>query len=118
MKTAKYEHCPNCHGINVHNIVTIEDGEPVRVFVECMDCKHYVSLYILRRYTSDESYEGLLNIMRTQIANDQRGRANEIAYYNDNVKKMFKEAADLAHSGKEKRRVEQIIQETDTKDGN
>lgn len=113
MKTAKYDRCMKCGSNNMHNIVVVEDGEPVRVFVECVDCKSYVCMYILRRYTSDESYEGLLNILKGQIRTDRRGRASEIAYFSETVKKSFEEARQLAKEGQEKRRVEQIIQETD-----
>ena len=113
MKTAKYDRCMKCDSINVHNIVVIEDGEPIKIFVECADCNSYVCMYILRRYTSDESYEGLLRILKGQISSDRRGKANEISYFTESVKKQFKEARKMAKSGKEKRRVEQIIQETD-----
>jgi hypothetical protein len=116
MKTAKYDHCMKCDSINVRNIVVIEDGEPIKVFVECNDCGSYVCMYILRRYTSDESYEGLLNILKGQIRTDRRGRSNEISYFSENVKKEFEEARTLAKDGHERRRVEQIIQETEVEE--
>jgi hypothetical protein len=113
MKTAKYDHCMKCNSTNMHNIVVIEDGEPIKVFVECADCDSYVCMYVLRRYTSDESYEGLLRILKGQISSDRRGKANEISYFTESVKKQFEDAKKIAKGGKEKRRVEQIIQETD-----
>ncbi len=102
-----------CDSINVKNIVVIEDGEPVKIYVECQECNSYVAMYVLRRYTSDESYEGLLSVLKGQIRTDRRGRASEIAFFSENVKKEFEEVRDIAKSGQEKRRVEQIIQETD-----
>ena len=106
----------NCQSSNMKNIVVVEDGEPVKVFVECGNCGEYVCMYVLRRYTSDQSFEGLLNILRGQIRTDRRGRSSEIAYFSETLKRQFDDALKAAKSSSEKRRVEQIIQETDIKE--
>ncbi len=113
MKTAKYERCMKCGGRDLRNIVVVERGDAMKVYVECIKCESYVCMYTLRRYTSDQTYEGLLATLSQTISTDRRSKFSELAFLSEKISKEFTEVKELAEKGDETRRVEVIMEEED-----
>ena len=57
------QRCQNCQSTTLKNILYREAGEPDRVFVQCLDCDHFVASYIiapLGYYHHGKGYESFL----------------------------------------------------------
>ncbi len=111
MKTAKFERCPKCNSSEMRNIFYVESGEPPRVYVQCAKCGAFVARYTLSRYTSDKPYESLLRILRRFSCGDSRTCISEIEAFTEGVEEKFREALRIAREGKEKRKIEEILDE-------
>lgn len=107
--SVKIETCPKCGSQNTENLVRVEFGRPVRVYIRCSACGTFVARYTLERYTSDKTYESLLRFMREHghcVAS--RSRAQELEGFSREIEKEFTETcnAELVDL-----RVEEIIWE-------
>jgi len=113
MKTAKFERCSRCGSSELQNIFYVESGEPPRVYVRCAKCGAFVARYTLSRYTSDQPYESLLRILRRYSLTDSRRSVAEIEAFTRGIEEKFREALRMAEEGGEKRRIEEIIDESE-----
>lgn len=107
--SVKIETCPKCGSRNTENLIRVETGRPVRVYIRCPACGAFVARYTLERYTSDKTYESLLRFMREHghcVAS--RSRAQELEGFSKTVEKEFTETAEASKSDL---RVEEIIWE-------
>ncbi len=105
----RVELCPNCDSPNTENLVRVQTGRPIRVYVRCRECGTFVARYTLERYTSDKTYESLLRFMRKHghsIAS--RSRAQELEGFSKTVQEEFCETSDAPKSNL---RLEEIIWE-------
>lgn len=102
------EHCPQCHSVNTENLVRVQTGKPIRVYVRCRDCGTFVARYTLERYTSEKTYQSLLNYLRKHGHSiSSRIRALEVEGFSAEVEKEFSETAKAPRS--EDKRLDELI---------
>jgi len=105
----RLEHCPKCHSVNTENLVRVQTGEPIRVYVRCRDCGTFVARYRLERYTSDKTNESLLRYLRKHGHSiSSRIGAREVEGFSAEVEREFAETSDAPHSDK---RLDELIWE-------
>lgn len=112
METAKLENCPVCKGVEHKNNVYIKEGEPVKVYVECANCGSFVARYTLLRYTSDKPYESLLRKLYCLRHSSGRNLLKEIEGFTTESGNEFEKVKLIVKDGREKRKVEEIIDQT------
>ncbi len=111
MESAKAECCPKCNGTRVTNLVYVRTGEDTRVYVKCADCNSYVARYILSRYTSDRSYESLLQNLRGFAHRSGKRCLEEIEEFGTMVEAEFEHVQKIAEANPQARRVEEMIRD-------
>lgn len=90
----KIEVCPRCASKNTENLVRVESGRPLRVYVRCVECGAFVARYTLERYTSDKTYESLLRFMRRHGHSiHSRSNAHELEGFSKKVEDEFEETS-------------------------
>lgn len=110
----KVETCPRCGSRNTENMVRVEPGLPVKIYVRCSECKEFVARYTLERYTSDKPYESLLDIYRhcgCSIAS--RTQAHELEGFTECIRREFDETCQAPPS---LLKVEEMITESEKKE--
>ncbi len=103
----KIETCPKCRSRKTENLVRVEPGCPVRVYVRCSECGTFVARYTLERYTSDKPYESLLKFSRRggcSIAS--RSHAQELEGFSKKIETEFKETTEAPFT---ELKIEEII---------
>lgn len=115
MSLAKRERCPKCDSINLINNMLVEEGQPIKVYVQCCECGAFVARYTLEYYTSNEKYESLLNYCIKSHADSGRRMSRKIRTYSEEIEEEFKRCKELIKKGEDDRRVEEIIEEKDKK---
>lgn len=108
----KIETCPQCGSKDTQNLVRVEPGCPVKVYVRCAECGTFVARYTLERYASDKTYESLLKTSRRGgclIAS--RSRAQELEGFSSKVEAEFKETIAVPPT---ELKVEEIIWKLET----
>jgi hypothetical protein len=103
----KIETCPKCGCKSTENLVRVESGCPVKVYVRCAKCGTFVARYTIERYTSDKCYESLLKIMRLHGCSiASRSQAQELEAFSRSIETEFKETTQAPFT---ELKVEQII---------
>lgn len=110
---AKKETCLRCGATDLENLVRIEEGKPLKVYVRCAKCKTFVARYIVSTYTSDMSYESLLRVLRTsQLAcHDSRGSMRELEAFSRQVQWEFEKTAQQVEEKPEERLIVEMLDE-------
>ncbi len=110
---AKKETCLKCGSTDLENLVRIEEGKPLKVYVRCSKCKTFVARYIVSTYTSDMSYGSLLRILRTsQLAcHDCRGSMREVEAYSTQVRQEFQKTEQQVEKIPEDRLIVEMLEE-------
>lgn len=110
-ESARVERCPGCGSQRVRNLVHWERGEPLQVYVACAACDAFIARYTVERYTSSESYEGLLELLGGHVVTSERQLMQELAVMDDEVRRRFDHVRELVHRHEDPRRIEQILYE-------
>ena len=112
---AKKETCPKCGATEVENLVRIEDGHPMKVYVRCARCKTFVARYMVSTYTADMTYESLLRVLRTSqlYCHDCRGSSRELEAFSTQVRREFERTEEKVQRHLEKRLIVEILDEED-----
>ncbi len=116
METVKYETCPKCSSADVKNNIYLKDRNTIMVYVECAKCGCFVARYTVKRYTSNKTYESLLQYLRNERLPGSRRAAKTIEEFSTTVEETFEHIKELRQSKDEKRKVEEIISETENTD--
>lgn len=111
-ESARLEHCPKCGAIETKNNVYFRRGKKVRIYIECAKCGEFVSRYTLSGYTSDKSYESMLEKMRTTRINSGKRTLDMVEGFGEDVKGEFEHVLDLIRTGEDERRIEEIIEDS------
>jgi hypothetical protein len=112
--SVKLETCPKCQSKKMENLVRVEAGQHVKVYVRCLDCQTFVARYTLERYTSDKPYESLLKNLRGQSNTiGTRELAREIEAFSQEIEKEFTETSRIPAA---RLRVEEMIIDSKTQE--
>ncbi len=112
--SVKLETCPKCKETRLENLVRVEPGQHVKVYVRCPECLTFVARYTLERYTSDKPYESLLKTLRNQSdAVGSRELAQELEAFSKEVEKEFRETIQMPAA---RLRVEEMIVDAKTQE--
>ncbi|BAS28708.1 hypothetical protein [Limnochorda pilosa] len=110
-ESTRVERCPACGSETVRNLVHWERGAPLEVYVACAACDSFIARYTVERYTSSESYEGLLRLLGGHVVTSERELMRELAAIDDEVRRRFERVRELAREHEDPRRIEQILYE-------
>lgn len=110
-ESARLEHCPECGGVETRNYVYFKRGDRIRVYNECARCGRFVSRYTLCGYTSDKSYESLLERMRHTRLTSGKRTMKIVEGAGEDVRLEFDRVRELVREDEDERKIEQIIQE-------
>ncbi len=109
---AKKEACAKCKSTLMENLVRIEEGEPMKVYVVCAKCGAFVARYKVSRYTSDKPYASLLKILRiSPSCPDSREMIKELEAFSSEVEKEFKETKKLIETKPTEKKIEELLKE-------
>jgi hypothetical protein len=108
---ARLEHCPKCGSVETRNNVYFRRGKKVRIYIECSRCGEFVSRYTLSGYTSDKTYESLLEKMRTIRLNSGKRTLDMVEGFGEDVKGEFEHVLELIRTREDERKIEEIIEE-------
>ncbi|RKZ21850.1 hypothetical protein DRQ16_03055 [bacterium] len=112
MIKAKLETCPVCGSTKHENLVRIEKGGIIKVYVRCANCSSFVARYRVIRYTSDKSYDSLLRIFKLSPGcPDCRSIIHEVEAFSEEVKREFEETVRIVEERPEKKKIEEMIKE-------
>jgi hypothetical protein len=109
-ESARLEHCPRCGSVNVRNNMYFLKGRPLRVYVECVDCREFVARYTLRGYTSDKTYESLLRRLRDARLTSGKRTLRLVEGFGVDVEKEYARVLDLIRTHEDRRKVEDLIE--------
>jgi hypothetical protein len=110
-ESARLERCPKCGSVDTRNNVYSRRGKKIRIYIECAKCGSFVSRYTLTGYTSDKSYESILERMRTVRLNSGKRTLDIVDGFDADVRGEFEHVIELIKTGEDKRRIEEIIEE-------
>jgi hypothetical protein len=112
VKTKK-ETCLKCGATDLENLVRIEEGKPLKVYVRCAKCKTFVARYIVSTYTSDMSYESLLKILRSSqlSCHDCRGSMRELEAFSRQVQEEFQRTEQQVEKKPDDRLIVELLEE-------
>lgn len=116
MKSVKRERCPKCDSVELVNLVLVEEGQPIKIYVKCAKCKTFVARYTLDYYTSNMDYESMLEYASKCYSESGRTTSKKLKSFNESIKKEFEECLKLIREKEDKKRVEEIINETEEKE--
>jgi hypothetical protein len=108
---ARLEHCPECGSTELRNNVYFCKGQPMRVYVQCARCKEFVARYTLRGYTSNKTYESLLERLRFTRLTSGKRTLRIIEAFGEGVAEEYQHVIDLIRTQQDQRRIEDIIAE-------
>ena len=108
---ARLEHCPGCGSVEMKNNMYFCKGQPLRVYVQCSSCGEFVARYTLRAYTSDKTYESLLERMRYAKLTSGKRTLRLVEGFGEDVEAEFEHVVDLVKTREDQRRIEDIIAE-------
>jgi hypothetical protein len=109
-ESVRLEHCPKCGSVNVRNNLYFLTGRPLRVYVQCADCREFVARYTLRGYTSDKTYESLLRRLRDAKLTSGKRTLQLVEGFGEDVEKEYAHVLDLIGTQEDRRTVEDIIE--------
>jgi hypothetical protein len=110
-ESARLERCPKCGAVETKNNVYFRRGKKIRIYIECAKCGEFVSRYTLSGYTSDKSYESILERMRTIRLNSGKRTLDMVEGFGDDVKGEFEHVLELIRTHEDKRTIEEIIED-------
>jgi C4-type Zn-finger protein len=110
-ESARIEHCPVCGAVETKNNVYFHRGKTIRVYVECAKCGNFVSRYTLSGYTSDKSYESLLEKMRSVRLNSGKRTLRLVEGFGEEVREEFEHVRSLIKEHEDVRKIENIIED-------
>ena len=110
-ESARLEHCPKCGAVETRNNIYFRRGKKIRIYIECAKCGEFVSRYTLSGYTSDKSYESILEKMRTVRLNSGKRTLDMVEGFGDDVRGEFEHVLELIRTGEDERKIEEIIVE-------
>jgi hypothetical protein len=110
---AKKETCLKCGATDLENLVRVEEGKPLKIYVRCSRCRAFVARYIVATYTSDMSYESLLKILRSSqlSCHDCRGSMRELEAFSRQVQEEFQRTEQQVEKKPENRLIVEILEE-------
>jgi hypothetical protein len=110
---AKKETCFKCGATELENLVRIEEGKPLTVYVRCVKCKSFVARYVVSTYTSDMSYESLLRLLRTSqlSCHDCRGSMRELEVFSEQVQEEFEQTERQVEMEPEERLIVEMLEQ-------
>jgi len=110
---AKKETCLKCGATDLENLVRIEEGNPLKVYVRCSRCRTFVARYIVATYTSDMSYESMLKVLRSsQLAcHDCRGSMRELEAFSRQVQEEYEKTEQQVEKEPENRLIVEMLEE-------
>ena len=109
LENARLEHCPECKSVEMKNNMYFCKGQPVRVYVQCSGCGEFVARYTLRAYTSDKTYESLLQRMRfSKLASGKR-TLQIVEGFGEDIATEFQHVLELVKTEEDQRSIEEII---------
>jgi hypothetical protein len=110
---AKKETCLKCGATEMENLVRIEEGKTLKVYVRCAKCKTFVARYLVSTYTSDMTYESLLRGLRTTQLSclDSRGSMRELEAFTGQVKSEFEKTERQVKTAPEERLIVEMLEE-------
>jgi hypothetical protein len=108
---ARLEHCPACGSTEVKNNLYFCKGQPLRVYVQCSRCGEFVARYTLRGYTSDKTYESLLERLRFTRLTSGKRTLHIVEGFGSNIAREYQHVLDLVHTQEDQRRIEEIIED-------
>jgi hypothetical protein len=110
-ESARLEHCPICGAVETRNNVYFRRGKNIRIYIECAKCGEFVSRYTLSGYTSDKSYESILEKMRTIRLNSGKRTLAMVEGFGEDVRGEFEHVLELIRTSEDGRKIEEIIEE-------
>jgi len=110
-ESARLERCPECGSCETKNNVYFRKGKKIRIYIECAKCGHFVSRYTLSGYTSDKSYESILERMRTIRLNSGKRTLDMVEGFGENVRGEYEHVLEIIKADEDERIIEEIIEE-------
>jgi len=111
VESARLEHCPKCGSAETRNNVYFRKGKKIRIYIECARCGQFVSRYTLSGYTSDKSYESLLERMRSIRLTSGKRALDMVEGFDADVRGEFEHVLELIRNSEDSRKIEEIIEE-------
>lgn len=107
----RFDHCPNCGEIEVRNILRRAPIRSLEVFVECSHCNQFVAKYEVYRYTSNKSYEDLLQRLSLRGGDSARRIMRTLVGFDERVAEEYLMCRELARKREDPRKIEEILAE-------
>ncbi len=108
-ESARIEHCPRCNSTSTKNNMYFSKGKKIRVYIECAECGEFVARYTLTGYTSDKTYESLLQKLRFTRINSGKRTMKMIEGFEDNIRKEYEYVLELVRNDEDSRHIEEIL---------
>lgn len=110
-ESARTEHCPACGSTSTKNNMYFCKGERLRVYIECAECGEFVARYTLSGYTSDKTYESILERLRHTRINSGKRTKRMVEGFGDEIREEYRHVLELIRKDEDERRIEEIIEE-------
>jgi hypothetical protein len=95
----------------MRNNLYVSKGAPAKVYVQCADCDEFVARYTLRGYTSNKTYESLLERLRFSRLTSGKRTLHIVEAFGGEVDREYRHVLDLIKTQQDKRPVENILEE-------
>ncbi len=115
-ENARLEHCPKCGAVETRNNVYFRRGKKIRIYIECAKCGEFVSRYTLSGYTSDKTYESILEKMRTIRLNSGKRTLDMVKGFGEDVRGEYEHVLELIRTQEDARKIEEIIETEEISD--
>ncbi|MFH1682073.1 MAG: hypothetical protein ABIH26_15700 [Candidatus Eisenbacteria bacterium] len=113
VQRSKREHCPRCGHVNMQNLLLVQPGEDVQVFVECATCGEFVARYTLRLYTSHDPYRSFLRMMRQRRLSSGAAALKQSGDFTKALWEEYRTAKERVRVNEETRKLEDLLDEMD-----
>lgn len=110
-ESVRTEHCPACGSTSTKNNMYFCKGQKVRVYIECSECGQFVARYTLAGYTSDKTYESILEKLRYIKINSGKRTKKLVEGFGEEVRDEYEHVLEMVRKGEDYRRIEEIIEE-------
>lgn len=108
---SKREHCPKCKSTKVENLVHVEPGHDMEIFVECGECKEFVARYILKSYTGDDIYKSYLRMMHQRRMSTGVSTKKALEEFKEKLFSNYEKVKKDIKEHEETKRIEDLINE-------
>ena len=106
---SKRERCAQCDSAEMTNLVIVEPGEDMQVFVECAACNAFVARYTIKFYTCEDPYRSFLRQMRHRRMASGPALAKASANFSEELWSTYEKAKEMITSGEETSDLEDIL---------